>query len=144
MSESQGEDPLVVATRANHEIFMLTSSRLEAFLARHRLTYQTAQALWVIDPDEPAPSMKVMADRLYCNAPNLSFIARQLADRGYLERVVDPDDRRSRVLVLTDEGRRVRAAVIDATLSASPFAQCEPHELRELAAALERLRRRAS
>ncbi|MCX5059680.1 MULTISPECIES: MarR family winged helix-turn-helix transcriptional regulator [unclassified Streptomyces] len=33
-----------------------------------------------------------------------------LEKRGLLERVADPDDRRKRGLVLTDEGRRVHAA----------------------------------
>jgi DNA-binding MarR family transcriptional regulator len=60
--------------------------------------------------------MKVMAERLCCNAPNLTFMTNQLVARGLVERVVDPTDRRSRVLVLTAEGRRVRDEVLRATL----------------------------
>lgn len=130
---------LVDAIRANHEIFMTTSDRLEPALTAHGLTNATAQALWAIDPTGPAPSMKALAERLYCNAPNLSFIANQLIERGLVERSVDPTDRRGRVLALTDKGRQVRQKVIAATLEASPFADCPPQLLHELATLLQQV-----
>ena len=130
---------LVDAIHANHEIFMATSDRLEATLTAHRLTHATAQALWAIDPLGPAPSMKTLAERLFCNAPNLSFIANQLVERGLVERSVDPADRRGRVLLLTKDGRRVRRKVVEATLEASPFAQCPPEVLREVATLLRQV-----
>jgi DNA-binding MarR family transcriptional regulator len=109
--------------RANHAIFMLTSDRISAVIATHGLTFATAQALWAIDPQEPAPSMSTMAARLFCNAPNLSFIAGQLAARGLVERIVDPADKRSRMLQLTQRGVSVRADVIRVTLDETPFSQ---------------------
>ncbi|ROO59326.1 winged helix DNA-binding protein [Micromonospora sp. Llam0] len=130
---------LVDAIRANHEIFMTTSDRLEPALTAHGLTNATAQALWAIDPTGPAPSMKTLAERLYCNAPNLSFIANQLIERGLVERGVDPTDRRGRVLALTDKGRQVRQEIITATLAASPFADCPPQLLHELATLLRQV-----
>jgi DNA-binding MarR family transcriptional regulator len=123
---------------ANHRLFMLTGDGIEAVLAEHGLTTVTAQALWMIDPDEAPPSMKEMAGRLFCNAPNLSFITNQLVDRGFVERSVDPDDRRSRVLTLTENGRRVRATVIAAMLAVSPFARLSPEELLRLKELLEK------
>ncbi len=123
---------------ANHRLFMLTGDGIEAVLAEHGLTTVTAQALWMIDPDEAPPSMKEMAGRLFCNAPNLSFITNQLVDRGFVERSVDPDDRRSRVLTLTGDGRRVRATVIAAMLAVSPFARLSPEELLRLKELLEK------
>ncbi|MFI7448952.1 MarR family winged helix-turn-helix transcriptional regulator [Nonomuraea sp. NPDC049714] len=92
----------------------------------------------MIDPDEAPPSMKAMADRLFCNAPNLSFVTNQLVDRGYVERSVDPADRRSRVLTLTESGRRARETVITATLALSPFARLSPGELLQLMKLLEK------
>jgi DNA-binding MarR family transcriptional regulator len=132
------DDPLELAVRASHEIFMLTSDRITGLLGELRLTHATAQALWAIDPARPAPSMKTLADQLFCNAPNLSFIVNQLVERGFVERAVDPDDRRSRVAVLTAEGRRARERVVRATLEQSPFAACEPEELNRLAEILQR------
>jgi DNA-binding MarR family transcriptional regulator len=125
--------------RASHEVFMLTSDRIAKALEELRLTHATAQALWAIDPVEPAPSMRMLAGRLFCNAPNLSFVVNQLADRGYVERAVDPGDRRSRVVVLTEQGRRARERVIDVTLAQTPFAGCEPEDLSRLAEIFQRV-----
>lgn len=125
--------------RSSHEVFMLTSDRIAKALGELRLTHATAQALWAIDPGEPAPAMTVLAGRLFCNAPNLSFVITQLTDRGYVERAVDPGDRRSRVVVLTEQGRRVRERVIAVTLAETPFADCGPEDLRRLAEIFQRV-----
>ncbi|BBG00922.1 MULTISPECIES: MarR family winged helix-turn-helix transcriptional regulator [Pseudonocardia] len=123
---------LETAVVASQSLVAQTSVRLDAVLAEHRLTGATAQALWAIDPDEKPPSMKTMAQRLYCNAPNLTFVTTQLADRGLVERVVDPADRRSRLVSLTPEGLRVRAVVIKAALEASPLAHLGEEHLAQL------------
>ncbi len=60
--------------------------------------------------DEPLP-MSALADRLSCDASYVTGLADRLAERDLVERVADPDDRRVRQLVLTDEGRRVREEV---------------------------------
>jgi DNA-binding MarR family transcriptional regulator len=130
---------LLRAAQANHELFMITAARIEAAIGELRLTYQTAHALWAIDPDEAPPSMSVMAGRLYCNAPNLTFIAKQLEARGYATRAKDPADKRSTVLRLTPDGQRARTAVIEATLHATPFADCDDDQLRSLTAVLTSL-----
>lgn len=122
-------DALEAAVVANHDVFMQTSDRIDAALAEHGLTPATAQLLWAIDPAETPPSMKEVAARLYCNAPNLTFVMNQLVDRGLVERAVDPADRRSRVAALTENGRRVRATVIETTLNMSPFARLSLEEL---------------
>ena len=124
---------LEAAVVANHEIFMQTSDRIETVLTAHGLTHTTALALWAIDPAEAPPSMKDLAGRLYCNAPNLSFVMNQLTGRGLVERSADPADRRSRVAALTEDGRRVRSAVIEATLALSPFARLDADDLLNLA-----------
>jgi DNA-binding MarR family transcriptional regulator len=120
------------AVRVSHEIFLRTSERINDVLARHKLTQATALALWAIKPGEPPPSMKVMAERMFCNAPNLTFVADQLVARGLVERAADPADRRSRVLVLTGEGVRVRGEVMRATLDQSPLANLDEEQLAAL------------
>jgi DNA-binding MarR family transcriptional regulator len=130
--EAMTRSALETAVVANHELFMQTSDRIEAVLAQHGLTHATAHALWAIDPDQAPPSMKELAARLYCNAPNLSFVMNQLTNRGLVERSADPADRRSRVVALTEEGRRVRSAVIEVTLALTPFARLSPDELNSL------------
>jgi DNA-binding MarR family transcriptional regulator len=134
---------LTAVVAATHDIWMRTNDLIGESLAEHHMTAATFQALWVIDPDEPPPSMKVMAERLYCNAPNLTFISNQLADRGLAERAVDPDDRRSRVLVLTAKGRQVRDELVRTVLEKTPLAVLSAAELRQLGALLDRVVRPA-
>lgn len=130
---------LTAVVAATHDIWMRTNDLIAEALAEHQLTPATFQALWVIDPDGPPPSMKVMAERLYCNAPNLTFITNQLADRGLAERAVDPDDRRSRVLVLTAKGRQVRDELVRTALEKTPLAALTSGELRQLTVLLGRI-----
>ncbi|MEV0618881.1 MarR family winged helix-turn-helix transcriptional regulator [Nonomuraea sp. NPDC050404] len=130
---------LTAVVAATHEIWMRTNDLIMQALSGHQLTPATFQALWAIDPDEPPPSMKVMAERLYCNAPNLTFITNQLTDRGLVERAVDPADRRSRVLVLTDKGRQVRDELVRTTLEKTPLAALTDSELRQLMGLLNRV-----
>ncbi|MBR8740780.1 MarR family winged helix-turn-helix transcriptional regulator [Nocardiopsis sp. MG754419] len=123
---------LTAAVAATYDIWMRTIDRVGPVLAEHHLTPATFQALWVIDPDEPPPSMKVVAERLHCNAPNLTFVTNQLVDRGLVERAVDPDDRRSRVLALTDRGHEIRAEVVGTALEGTPLAVLSESEIRLL------------
>jgi DNA-binding MarR family transcriptional regulator len=134
---------LPAAVAATYDIWMRTVDLTGPVLAEHRLTAATFQALWAIDPAEPPPSMKVMAERLYCNASNLTFVTNQLIDRGLVERTVDPADRRSRVLVLTAKGRQVRDEVLRTTLENTPLATLTDRELRQLTTLLNRALRLA-
>ena len=133
---------LHAAVAATYDIWMRTVDLTGPALAEHRLTAATFQALWAIDPAGPPPSMKVMAERLYCNASNLTFVTNQLVDRGLVERTVDPADRRSRVLALTAKGRQVRDEVLRTTLEKSPLAALRDSELRQLTTLLNRALRR--
>ncbi|MEV4477160.1 MarR family transcriptional regulator [Nonomuraea sp. NPDC049504] len=130
---------LTAVVTATYEIWMRTNALIMDALAGHRLTPATFQALWAIDPAEPPPSMKVMAERLHCNAPNLTFITNQLTERGLVERAVDPYDRRSRVLVLTDRGRQIREELLETTLEKTPLKVLTDAELRQLMGLLSRV-----
>ncbi len=130
---------LPAAVAAIHLIWMRTNHLHGEVLAEHGLTTSTFQALWALDPHAPPPSMKVMAERIFCNAPNLSFITNQLVDRGFVERRVDPDDRRSRVLVLTDKGRQARDAVVRVAVEQSPLGGLGNDDLHKLLVLLSRV-----
>lgn len=132
------EEGPVAAIRAIHEVFMRTEAAITAPLAELGLTTATAQALWALDPDEEPPSMKTVAARLHCNAPNLSFVADQLATRELVERVPDPRDRRSRALVLTAKGARVRSQVMSIVVEHSPLSALEPDDITTLLSILDK------
>jgi DNA-binding MarR family transcriptional regulator len=57
----------------------------------------------------PTP-MRRLAERLNCEASNLTGLVDRLEIRGLVERRPDPGDRRVRLLALTDEGNRVSQA----------------------------------
>jgi DNA-binding MarR family transcriptional regulator len=57
----------------------------------------------------PTP-MRRLAERMNCEASNLTGLVDRLETRGLVERRPDPADRRVRLLALTDEGNRVSQA----------------------------------
>lgn len=113
------------AVRAAFELTNRMSDMVRPVLARHGLTFNTAYALWAIEPEEPAPSMKVLAERIHCNASNLTFLCDQLEPRGYVRRVPSPSDKRLRVVELTDAGRLARADVGESLLGSTPLGQLD-------------------
>ena len=85
--------------------------------------------------DEPAP-MSTIANMLRCDRSAVTWITDRLEERGYVERTSDAHDRRVKLLVLTDEGRRVREE-IRARLATPPEAlsnlsKTEQRTLRDL------------
>lgn len=114
---------MVDAIRAAFELTTRMSEDVRPALTRHDLTFNTAYALWAIEPDEPAPAMKVLAERIHCNAPNLTFLCDQLAARGYVRRAPSPSDKRLRVVEITDAGRVARADVGESLVATTPLRQ---------------------
>ena len=106
---------------AVYEIVMATTHRAEPALSELGLTMSTAYALWAIDPEEPAPTMKAMAQRLRCNASNLTFISDRLVKLGYITRTEDPRNRRFRVLSLTPTGQAARQRALDVLEESCPL-----------------------
>lgn len=129
-------DSLERALRAVYETAQSTNEAAERELEALGLTFPTAQALWAIDPDAQPPAMKELATKLHCNASNLTFVSDRLVDRGLVERRESEHDRRSRVLTLTVEGKRVRKLAIAALKRASPLAGCSSVELKAIAKSL--------
>ena len=85
--------------------------------------------------DEPVP-MSSIANVLRCDRSAVTWITDRLEERGYVERLADPGDRRVKLLALTDEGRRVREEIM-ARLSTPPEAmsrlsKAEQRALRDL------------
>lgn len=109
------------ALEAIYEIVMATTQRAGPSLAELGLTMPTTYALWAIDPDEPAPTMKAVAQRLRCNASSLTFLCDRLLKLGYITRAENPANRRFRVLSLTPTGRIARQSALDALTAACPL-----------------------
>ncbi|UJW33880.1 MarR family transcriptional regulator [Saccharothrix sp. AJ9571] len=102
-----------------------TSARMERTLAELSLTAPLSQALFAIDPEQPPPAMKTLAERLRCDRSSVTFLADRLTERGLAERVPGARDRRSKALQLTPEGVRVRTAMLYGLAEASPLAKLD-------------------
>jgi DNA-binding MarR family transcriptional regulator len=62
--------------------------------------------------DHPRP-MREVADQLACDSSNLTGITDRLEERGLVRRTADPGDRRVKLLVLTEEGERLRGELVE-------------------------------
>jgi DNA-binding MarR family transcriptional regulator len=85
--------------------------------------------------DSPVP-MSSVAHVLRCDRSAVTWITDRLEERGYVERLADPADRRVKLLALTAEGKRVRDE-IRARLAVPPDAlarlsRAEQRTLRDL------------
>lgn len=136
---STRERAVAEALAAVFDLTTRTSEAVAPALDAHGLTFNTAYALWVLDPDEPAPSMREVAERMHCTPSNLTFLATTLERQGLIRRTPAPADRRQRVVELTDAGREARETVVAAFLTSCPLGDLSDEELSDLL----RLTRRA-
>ena len=86
--------------------------RQDSAFAELRLTPAAARALLELEPDDPSPA-RDLADRLGCDRSNVTALVDKLEQAGLVERRTDPADRRQKTLVVTGEGRGVRARVAE-------------------------------
>jgi DNA-binding MarR family transcriptional regulator len=99
----------------------------------------------MLDPEEPLP-MSALADRLFCDASNVTGIVDRLESRGLVERGSAEGDRRVKALTLTNDGVALREQVM-AVMNEPPDAiaslsAADQRALRDiLARAVERLQR---
>jgi len=84
-------------------------NRVKSILADHDVSPPIFAAMRVLG--EPL-SMRDVAGQLACDASYVTGLADQLEERGLAERRDHPTDRRVKQLVLTDEGRRLRVALL--------------------------------
>jgi DNA-binding MarR family transcriptional regulator len=85
-------------------------------------------------------SMGEMARGIGCDPSYITALVDDLDERGLARREPSPDDRRVKIIVLTDAGRKL-ATEIDATLSVPPaaFSALSDAELRELCQLLDKV-----
>jgi DNA-binding MarR family transcriptional regulator len=112
--------------------------RFHVHLREHDLTPPQAIALRHLA--EGSVAMGAMADRLHCDASNMTGIADRLEERGLAERRPDPDDRRVKRLAITPDGARIYARLNRSFWSELPGAAAlSATDRARLASLLERL-----
>ena len=131
------------AQRLFFQIGMEQRAKVGAQLGEHGLGFAQAHALRMLDPEEPLP-MSALAERLFCDASNVTGIVDRLESRGLVERGSAEGDRRVKALTLTAAGVELRGRVL-AVMNEPPDAiaslsVADQRALRDiLARAIERL-----
>jgi DNA-binding MarR family transcriptional regulator len=135
------------AQEAQHfffELGMAQRMKVGAELADLGLSFAQAHALRLLDPEQPLP-MSALADRLFCDASNVTGIADRLESRGLVRRQSLEGDRRVKALTITPAGMKLRSQVLE-LMSQPPEAiaslsEADQRLLRDiLARAVENLR----
>ena len=109
---TQRPSPAHEAQKLFFEIGMDHRSRVGASLNELGLTFSQAHALRLLDPEKPLP-MSSLAERLFCDASNVTGIADRLEARGLVERRSAEGDRRVKALTLTPDGVALRDRVLE-------------------------------
>ena len=106
--------------------------------ARHGLTGQQAALLRSLDHPR---RMRAVADHLRCDPSNVTGLIDRIERRGLVERAPDPDDRRVRLLALTERGRAVRDGLeAELVVQVAGASTLTPDEAAALLALLDRIR----
>lgn len=79
----------------------------ETFLGTGR-PLSLSRLLFEIGATEGGPTVRALRDRTRLDSGHLSRLLRRLEDDGLIETVPDPDDRRRRIVTLTNAGRAAR------------------------------------
>lgn len=94
------------------ELGMVQRMKIGSELAELGLSFSQAHALRLLDPDEPMP-MSALAERLFCDASNVTGIADRLELRGLVRRQSSEGDRRVKALTITPAGMKLREQVME-------------------------------
>ena len=128
------------------ELGMAQRMKVGGELAELGLSFAQAHALRLLDPEQPMP-MSALAERLFCDASNVTGIADRLESRGLVRRQSLEGDRRVKALTITPAGMGLREQVME-LMSQPPEAiaalpEADQRALRDiLARAVENLRAR--
>src|SRR6266849_3982737 len=99
---SSRTSPAAEAWGLIHQLFMSQKGRFIAIAQEFDLTPMQMGAIRTLDPEQPVP-MSELAGSLHCDASNVT---------GLAERRHADGDRRVKMIALTEEGARVRDALV--------------------------------
>ncbi|MGZ8718686.1 MAG: MarR family winged helix-turn-helix transcriptional regulator [Aeromicrobium sp.] len=123
----------------------LLIARLDALLKPHDLTFSRYEALVLLTfSREGRLPLGKMGERLQVHATSVSSLVQRLQASGYVTRDRHPDDGRTFLAVLTDEGREVvERATRGITADKFGVGALSPAQLSEISADLRVLRKDA-
>jgi DNA-binding MarR family transcriptional regulator len=103
------------AAQALFDFMMIQKVRLGAIAERFDLSPVQAMTLFTLDPQAPVP-MSSFAQQIRCEPSNVTVVIDKLEARGLVERRATSEDRRVKLLHLTDPGAELRARLVAALM----------------------------
>lgn len=114
-----------------------------AVCQEYELTPPQAFLLRYLEPEKPV-AMNELAEKLACDASNITGLVDKLEARGLLQRQQDSADRRVKMIVVTEFGARFRRKLLSRLLEPpAPLASLPETEKRALHNILKRAVERA-
>jgi MarR family transcriptional regulator, organic hydroperoxide resistance regulator len=104
------DDPAREAWELLWELMQSNKPRFIALAQELGLSPMQMHTLRNLEPGVEMP-MSSLADKLFCDNSNITGMADRLEARGLIERRPADYDRRVKLLVLTEEGERLRAVL---------------------------------
>ena len=138
---SQASDPLSLDNQLCFPLYAASKEltrRYKPFLDPLGLTYTqyvAMMALWEHD----SVSVKDLGKRLYLDSATLTPLLKRLESHGYVTRTRSPEDERSVIIELTDEGRALHERALAVPGCIGGCIRMEPEEATQLKALLEKL-----
>ncbi|HEU0024762.1 MAG TPA: MarR family transcriptional regulator [Thermoleophilaceae bacterium] len=141
MPAKRDSEPAVEAWTLIWRLMHANRPRMIRLAQEFDLAPMQLHALRLIEPGRELP-MGALAQSLFCDPSNVTGIVDRLEARGLIERRGAENDRRVKILALTPEGERVRAAASRRMEEPPPEIAALPRELQialrdALSAALE-------
>jgi DNA-binding MarR family transcriptional regulator len=93
------------------ECYLAQRPRVPAVAHQYNLSPVQVHVLSLLEPGSPQP-MHAIAEKLACDASNVTGIIDRMEQRDLVQRVDNPDDGRVKMLSLTKRGRTTRENVL--------------------------------
>lgn len=103
-----------------------------------RLGLTASQVVALRELSEPITARE-LATRMACEPSNATFVLDRLEQRNLIERRPHPTDRRAKQVVLTPDGRLLRATVVEQLGAESPLTSLSPAQRESFRDLLRRL-----
>jgi DNA-binding MarR family transcriptional regulator len=103
-----------IITKAQHNVHQI----FKAELAPHGITpgqYAVLRCLW----DENGLTARKLAERLHLDGSTITGILDRMEQKGFIEKLVDPKDRRALQVMLTEKGQKLEKPLSQAIVKAN-------------------------
>jgi DNA-binding MarR family transcriptional regulator len=123
----------------------VAQSHVESKLAAVELSLPKLAALRALSDAGESMPLGQLAERLSCVKSNITQLVDRLEADGFVARAHDPNDRRSRLAVMTPEGRKAcdQGTRIQKETERELFGALSPEEAQQLGSLIQKVTQRA-